>query len=627
VNHAKQNKLLRDGMTHHAAGRLARAETIYRKILDQVPGNADAAYLLAETSFAAGRPDRARHFAKRALNTNPKHSGALCLLGNVAFAAGDKDAAQDAWLTAIGASPRNAVAHVNVSLVLSDRKDAAGAEQHARAAVEADPAMMRGHYALGYALLLQGKFAEAETALRAALVREPENRAALRELSVVLTELHRPEEALVLQDALRQDRPDEPGLGYARATTLSRLGRQLEAEAAFEAAAATDGGVAAYWSARAMNLRILGQFDDARECFRRALAIDPDEAAARFGLADTGGAPEGVEQIAVLRAIKDDPSRSEQDRIDASFGLGRTLDARGERDSAFAAYREGNDLMRRRLNAAGLSFDASRFRADVEHLQRYWSAPAIRAAQDTAEPAPMAVFVTGMPRSGTTLVEQIAASHPLVHGAGELNDVTRISIGLFTDRAIEETPDERSLELAHVQARLYLNRLRELGGGAERVIDKQTESVFHLGSIAALLPGARVVLCRRDPRDAALSCFFQRFSGMEGEYTDMDDIAAVATLYAEATEHWCRLAPLPILVVDYESLVHDLETGSRRIIDFLGLQWDPACLRFHELARPVATASAWQVRQPAYTSAVGRWRGYAHHLPASLHTLAETLRP
>ena len=622
MDEAKQNKLLRKGMMLHAAGKLSRAEAVYRKILDRKPGHSKAVYLLAEVAFAAGRIAHARHLAERLVATDPAHSGALCLLGNVAFAAGDKEAAREKWSRAVGAFPGNATALVNLSLVLADRGDAASAEQHARAAVRADSAMMRGHYALGYALMLQGRFVEAETAYRGALAREPGNPATVRELSVVLTELQRLDEALDLQDDLLQLRPNEPGLGFARAATLSRLGRQEDAEAAFQGAAPVDGGLAAFWSARGQNLRILGRFDTARACFHRALGIDPGDAAARFGLADTGELLESAGELSALRAIADDLGRPEQDRTEAYFALGRTLDALGEPDNAFVAYQGGNALQRRHLQAAGVRFDAERRRAHIEQLQKYWSAEAIRAAAANATPAHLAVFVTGMPRSGTTLVEQIAASHPLVHGAGELNDVPVISSALFEEAQVEHTLSAFPLASARTRADAYRERLRILGGAAERVVDKQTSNVFHIGTIAALLPGARVILCRRDPRDASLSCFFQRFPGEEGEYTDMDDVATIAKMHAEAAEHWRALAPVPILVVEYEELVHDIEAGARRIIDFLGLAWDPACLRFHELDRPIATASAWQVRQPAYTSAVGRWRGYARHLPGSLHTLA-----
>ena len=178
------------------------------------------------------------------------------------------------------------------------------------------------------------------------------------------------------------------------------------------------------------------------------------------------------------------------------------------------------------------------------------------------------------------------------------------------------------------ETRSHVRRLRELGGDAARVIDKQVDNIMFLGQIAVLFPHARIVVCRRDPRDVALSCFFQFFSDDTMTWTsDLADCGFRARQIDRLMQHWCAVLPVPILEIQYETLVGNLEQESRRLIDFLGLEWDPACLAFHETERTVLTASYWQVRQPLYASSAGRWRNYQRHLGPLLRELDGPVLP
>jgi len=235
-----------------------------------------------------------------------------------------------------------------------------------------------------------------------------------------------------------------------------------------------------------------------------------------------------------------------------------------------------------------------------------WTPDFFARTRDWGEPSELPVFIVGMPRSGTSLVEQIASSHPDVFGAGELRDIANISKSLSWSQC-QPGPIKDA-------ARKQLDRLLALGGSALRAIDKMPSNVKHLGLIATLFPSARVILCRRDPRDTCLSCFFQHFGVGNLFSFDLREYGHLYVHTDRLAAHWLKVLPLPILQVQYEDLVADLEGQSRRLISFLGLPWNPACLDFHRAERIVQTFSAWQVRQPIYTRSVGRWRNYQRHL-------------
>lgn len=233
-----------------------------------------------------------------------------------------------------------------------------------------------------------------------------------------------------------------------------------------------------------------------------------------------------------------------------------------------------------------------------------------------------------MPRSGTTLVEQILASHPEVFGAGELTDMQDL-LRQLTETSATSLPYPECLTLIDgtVVARLaddYLARLRELSPDAPRVTDKLPSNFWHLGIIAVLFPHARIIHCMRDPMDVCLSCYFQDFDGYQPFAYDLTDLGQYYTQYERVMAHWREVLPVPILDVRYEELIADTEYVARGMIAYCDLNWDEACLAFHETDRPVLTSSQWQVRLPAYTSSIGRWKHYDLHLGPLKRAVRET---
>ncbi len=302
-----------------------------------------------------------------------------------------------------------------------------------------------------------------------------------------------------------------------------------------------------------------------------------------------------------------------EERIWVEFGLGRVLDESERYEEAFRHYAEGNALVKRQRELAGEWYDHNRFRVGVDRMIETFTPEFFAARRGWGDPSDRPVFVVGMPRSGTTLVHQIAASHSQVHGAGELSLLKQIE-GEFGGDHEKLTVAEWSQAKAKEAARVYLADPRAINTTALRVVDKMPGNAVRLAQIGVLLPHARVVVCRRDPRDTCLSCFFQWFTQGLNYSLDLADCGRYHVQIDRLIAHWIKVQPVTIMEMQYEELVSDLEGQSRRLIEFLGLPWEPACLEFYRAQTAVLTASIRQVRKPIYQKSVGRWKHYEKHL-------------
>jgi len=303
-----------------------------------------------------------------------------------------------------------------------------------------------------------------------------------------------------------------------------------------------------------------------------------------------------VEAVALLTALVAEPLSAAQ-RVAAHHALGDALEDAGRFDDAFAAWKTAND-------ARGIRFDADAWRARLASERGAFTRERFEALPRARERDDRPVLVVGAPRSGTSLVEQMLAAHPRIAGAGELDDLPRLTAGLDPTNVAE---------LDRVAAS-YSARLSSIGGAAQRVTDKLPHNALHLGRIALCCPGARVVYVRRNPLDVGLSIYSRNFHATHDYATDLASIGVFLTEYEQMMEHWKLHAPLPILELRYEELVASPEPQARALVEFLGLDWDPAVLRFHELKRDVRTASYAQVRQPLYSRSIGRAALFDAHL-------------
>ncbi len=359
-----------------------------------------------------------------------------------------------------------------------------------------------------------------------------------------------------------------------------------------------------------------GELEKAGEHFRAAIATDPDYASAYENLVRSRKMSEGdLPLVEPIRAIAEDHSRNPKSRMVARFALAKIFDDCRDYDRAFENVAEGNALKR-----ATVSFDPAEHTDWVDRVIDVFDAEFFRTHAGEGDPSERPIFVIGMIRSGTSLVEQILASHSRVHGAGELLDMTNLVAGmpslLGSQRVYPDCLRELDADGVRKAARRYLDAIDARDRASDRVVDKLPTNFLHLGLIATLLPRAHIINCCRDPLDVCVSIYFQRFA--QGHYYaySLDDVAAYYAEYVRLMAHWRSVLPTTIFDIQYEKLLDDLEGESRRMLEHCGLEWEEACLTFYASKREVRTASSWQVRQPLYKSSNARWKNYERHLDA-----------
>jgi len=535
--------------------------------------------------------------------------------------------------------------------------DAAGAEASYRRIIEGDPTVAAAYHGLALLAFGVGKLEVAAQLLTSATALEPQVALYRRDLGEIWRRLGRLDEAIAAGGAATQlapadaeahynlglafaDRGDytaavreyeraielNPGHGHAfnnLGAMLERLGHRDAAAEHYRAAIEKDPRNVEAWNNLGTLLGQNGDVDGAKASYEEALRIAPDSVLAHYNVSALKRySPDDPSVVLVESLAAKAAALPIADRVRVLFTLGKVRDDLGDYDRAFAAYAEGN-----RLHATTLRFDESRMVAQTDSLIRCFDAAALAeragAGHDDATP----VFIVGMPRSGTTLTEQILASHPRVHGAGELKDLhrailqtARVTDGVPLARALMEMPREAWALLAQ----RYIASIRGLSASAARITDKMPANFHYLGAIRLAMPNARIIHVVRDPMDSCLSCYTHLFNDtMEFAY-DLRALGRYYVRYMKLMEHWRRVLPADfVLDVRYEDLVADVEHQARRMLAFVGLEWDDNCLRFYNNARPVRTASLAQVRRPIYGSSVQGWRRFAAHLAPLLEIVGD----
>ena len=485
------------------------------------------------------------------------------------------------------------------------------AVQYASQAVALAPHNPEYHNLVGVGLYHSGRYDQAVDSFRRALSLQPEHADAMSNCALALQAEGRLHEALELAQRAVELRPDF-GQGYLNlGTTHVRLGNHEQAEAAFRKTLEFHPNSPDVWRNLAHVCKELGRFEESLAAYRQVLALNPRDGHAIHGIAQLRRADRlDLPWCDQLELILQDPNIPFADRVSIHFSLGKIYEDIGHFAVAFSHYQRGNELMRSPFDRAKWTRETD---VQIQHFTRDWFA----SRQGFGSPSESPIFIVGMFRSGTTLVEQIISTHPEVAGCGELIDIERIRGDLpamFGQQPFPQCMNSLTATQTFALANDYLNRRRTAVGNASRFTDKMPINFLNLGLIATLFPRARIIHCVRDPRDTCLSCYTTRFSTRPEYGSDLGDLAHFYNEYTRLMDHWRHVLPLPILDVQYEDLVSNQSAMTHRILDFCGLAWDDRCLRFFENKRAIQTSSDWQVRQPMYSSAMARWKRFAHYL-------------
>ena len=521
-----------------------------------------------------------------------------------------------AWMQkAVALRPDFAAAQANLGLLLVTLRRHAEAEAPLRVATRLMPREAGLHNALGVAQEALQRYADAEATYRTALELEPGLAEAHANLGNCLRRLGRPQDAEIHFLRAIELKPDFAVAHY-------NLGILLQDREEFERAIAQYRQALAWRPdyIEALNnlgscLRVEGFVDEARATFEKILELRPLQIEAHCNLAQFKTYQPDDPHIGQLLSQQHRlPSLPEEGRVRYWFTVGKMLEDVGRHDQSFAAYAEAN-----RAKRAVTPWDEAMHLDQQRRIIGTFSRERIASHDVPARgEGPTPIFIVGMPRSGTSLLEQVMATLPSVHGAGEITWLPEILHAASHEARVDfpESLAGRSTDDYQQLGRRYIERLRKLAPHATHVVDKLPDNFQHIGLIHLMFPGARIVHSMRDPMDSCFSCFSRLFIANNLGYTyDLQTVGRYWVSYHELMQHWHAAMPAGrVLDVSYEVMVSNFENQARRLVDYLGLPWDERCLGFHQNRRIVKTASVAQVRKPIYKTSVARWKAYERHL-------------
>lgn len=564
-------------------GRLDQAREAFVGLMHDDEAAVDCRRGLASISWRNEQREGAIQLLKDAVRLDEQHADARADLALLLMLSGELDESLLQWEVRLRLMPDDASAWHNYAKALAEVRrypDAANAFERALAS---NPTDERTYVTYASTMVSAGNARQAEVVLRRGLelIHADRAEAIYSGLADVLAQRGKLDESIELYRAAVGLLPASSELHMGFGQLLEDAGDRLGAEAAY----------------------------------RKALALRPGWAFPVGHLLTLLRKNAAVDEIRLAQDILADTERPPQDHAMVGFGLGKALDDQGDYGGAFNAWRDANDARQRQVGRYDPAFVESR----VDRTIAVFNEDFFRNRSDWGSTDPRPMFVIGMPRSGTTLIEQILSAHPDVHAYGELTEIPSIAKRLRArSGSIQRWPEAAVSVGSDAIGRVageYLDALSDrYESSASRFVDKAPMNFFHLGLISIMFSNARFIWCKRDPRDICLSIYAENFSLNHKYATDLKSLGSYYRQHARLMRHWGRVLAGRIYAVEYEDVVADPECASRRLLDALDLPWNSNCLRFHENDRAVSTPSRWQVRAPIYRSAVSRWERYRAHL-------------
>ena len=591
-------------------------------VLARAPEFTRARVDLARAYRRDGRAAQARLELRRILEKTPHHHLAWLAYGDVLVDLEQYADARVAFDRARLADPRRQLVEEGIAALTADDRKAA--ERIMRKILLEDASHVAALCGLASLSLAADKGNDAERLLRHALKQSAHLPLIWREMEKVLAALGRLEEADAAAHRLIKIEPDNPQSWITLASVSTRLLRNEAALEAYEQAARLQPQQAQLRMSIGHVHKTLGRRNESEAAYKAALAMDPTIAEAYWSLADLKNYSFSDAEIAAMQQLLCDDKIGRSNTAQLHFALGKAHEQRRRYAEAFDYYRRGNAL--RRLDAP---FDIEHFERRTSRIREFFDHAFFADRIGSGDPSPAPIFIVGLPRSGSTLLEQILASHSAVEGTMELPNIIRITHQFDDMLASREGYPEQvggaPVGLLRALGSRYLDETAPLRSGRERFTDKLPNNFSHIGLIHAILPNAAIIDARRHPMDCCFSTFKQHFAEGQTFSYDLGDLGRYYRCYLSLMDHWDAVLPGKVLRVQYEDLIRDPEANIRRLLDFCRLRFEPACLSFHQTRRSVRTASAEQVRQPLYASGVGYWRHFEQELQPLREALADSL--
>jgi tetratricopeptide (TPR) repeat protein len=602
-------------------GRFEEAEKILNQVIDLAPGFAKAYEDLGTLLVQQRKPQEAVPLLEKAIRLDAKMAEAHFQLGKALGMLGKGVEADAAFERCFALSP------VRRMMALAAEHHKAGrlqeSEKLCRQVLQKNPSHVDALRMLGLIAAGAGDLDDAEHLLRQALESAPDHVPVMFELGRVLKEMDRPEDAIEVYRELLAQQPDNPKAHYRLAGVLAPAAMTEESAVAYRRCLELAPKHAAAWLGLGHMLKTLGQQEAGIAAYQHCLALEADSGEAYYSLANLKTYRFSEVEIKEMKRQVESEEVRESSEVNFLFALAKAYEDRQDFQQAWHYYDQGNTKQRMLV-----SYDPVQTETVNDELISFFDAEFFKATQGMGNPDPAPIFVLGLPRSGSTLVEQIIASHSQVEGTSELPYIGRLSKSLNRNRA-------DGMKYPRLLSELEPRHFRNLGEsyllmaaryrmeGTPRFIDKMPNNFPSIGFIHSILPNAKIIDARRHPMDACLGNLRQLYAKGQTFSYDQCDIGEYYLQYQRMMDHWDQVLPGRVLRVHYEDTVGDLESQVRRILDYLELPWEDNCLNYHDTQRAVRTASSEQVRQPIYTSGVDFWRNYQPYL----EELQEILQP
>ena len=643
------SNLFDEAFGYHRNGNFAQAIRLYQKCLEANAKNADAWHLLGLALYQSGQPENGAQNIRRAIELDPHRDLFHTNLATVLIALQQHQEAADAARQAIELNAKDGDAHHNLGVALLELGDALVAEEALQAAVHIQPTNAEFLNNLGIALNRRGMTEPAENAFRRALKADPTSATAAANRAEALASLGRNQEALALLQNQAAQAPNSAQLFRSMGKILMSEGRMIEAVNAFEkwlALAPEELGAkvalasAVSFAGDTVRAEVLindvlrhepdnpemlhalglirqrqGSHDEAEALLMRVIKADPKRAQAYFDLIGATGRSLDGEILNGLKSLSKSSEKFGSVYTRAHYTLAHHFDHSGQFDHAAEYLRIANDARRAQLAKSGHTFDVGDHSRLIDRIVQSFTPALLANPPAMGSDSALPVFVVGMPRSGTTLIDRIVATHTSGGGVGELTYMEAIagkdpqSLTSLSGFRLRQIADD------------YIGLLKEHDNNAIRIVDKFPANFMHLGFIRLLFPNAYIIHCRRDVRDVGLSCYYHDFTNPVAWSRNLTDIGHYIIGYRRLMTRWRETIGGRFLEFEYESLVADPEICIKELIAFLDLPWDPVCLDFHQTSGEVHTASARQVREPINDRSISRWKNYQDLLAPMISVL------